>query len=135
MSDISKRYNELKRDNIARRLSIKINAYKPNLTEDDFTRGYVTRYFVQRVNDKSSPIYEVSSRDFTGLSTNPLLNSTSLRWRLTGPERPVYDPKTGRTLDIGIRESNKKSIELASTTMPNLKLYLPNTKQYARPNG
>jgi hypothetical protein len=132
MSEISKRYNQLKPNNIARKLNVRINSYAPKLTEDDYSRGYVTRYFAQRVNDRGAVIYEVSNRDFAELESNPLLNTTSLRWRLTGPERPTFHPKTGVMLDMGIRESNSKSIELASENMPTLKLHLPNTIQYAR---
>lgn len=130
MSDISERYNVLKKTNIAKNLSVKISAYSPQLNNTDYQRGYVTRYFIQKVNDKAGPIFELSKTDIGSIRTNPLYNTTSLRWRITGPKQPTYNPKTGEMLDMGVHESNKKSIELASTTMPNLKLYLPNTFQF-----
>ena len=130
MSDINERYKELNASDIANVLNVKISAYSPQLTDTDYQRGYVTRFFVQRVNDKAAPIFEISNTDFGTLTTNSLYNTTSLRWRLAGPKQPTYNPKTGEMMDMGVHESNKKSIELASTTMPNLKLYLPNTFQF-----
>jgi hypothetical protein len=130
MSESSKRYNELKRTNIAKKLSAKINSYSPELTDNDYLRGYVTRYFIQRVNDKSGPIFELSSKEFGKFKNNALYNKTFLRWRLKGPKQPTYDSKNGKMLDMGVFESNRKSIELASSTMPNLKLYLPNLIQF-----
>ena len=130
MSDINERYKQLNNSDIAKVLNVKISAYSPQLTDTDYQRGYITRFFVQRVNDKAGPIFEVANKDFGALVSNSLYNTTSLRWRITGPKQPTYNPKTGEVLDIGVYESNKKSIELASTTMPNLKLYLPNTIQY-----
>ena len=44
-----------------------------------------------------------------------------------------YD-NDNRVIDMGIKESNKKSIELASKNIPNLKLYLPNLIQFSK-NG
>ena len=40
---------------------ISISAYLPVLKDVDYRRGFVKRYFIQKTNDKSSPIYEISS--------------------------------------------------------------------------
>ena len=36
-----------------------IDAHIPVLKEPDYKRGFVKRYFIQKANDKGSPIYEV----------------------------------------------------------------------------
>jgi hypothetical protein len=32
----------------------------PNPSESDYNRGFIKRYFVQKTNDKGSPIFEIS---------------------------------------------------------------------------
>ena len=130
--DISKKYNELKPGNTSE-LQTRVNAFIPTPVDIDYGKGYITRFFVQKVNDKSSPVYEVSNIEFGRLQSNILFNTTSLRWRITGPKEIQYDTD-GRITDKGIKESNRISTELASTNIPNLKLYLPNTIQFSR-NG
>jgi hypothetical protein len=130
--DISKKYNDLRPGNKST-LRTAVNSFIPTPTDVDYAKGYITRFFVQRVNDKSSPVFEVSNVEFGKLQSNVLFNTTSLRWRISGPKEMQFD-SDGRILDKGIKESNKKSIELASDNIINLKLYLPNTLQFSR-NG
>lgn len=130
--DISKRYNELKPGNTTE-LQTTVKAFIPKPTDSDYTKGYITRFFVQKVNDKSAPVYEVSNVEFNRLKSNLIFNTTSLRWRISGPKEIQYD-KDGKVTDKGIKESNRISTELASKNIPNLKLYLPNLIQFSR-NG
>lgn len=99
----------------AEKVEIKTTIPKP--TDTDYTVGYIKRYFIQRVNDKSSPIFEVSSKQFSLFSTNPLYKGTSIKWRLVGLKEEVMF-------------SNKKSIDIGSKKISNLKLYLPNLLQF-----
>jgi len=50
-------------------------------TTDDYTRGYVTRYFVQKVNDGT--IYEVSGDSYNTI-INGLYSKINLIWRIIG---------------------------------------------------
>jgi len=130
--DINKRYNILKPDT-NRELGTSVSSYIPRPTESDYTKGYINRFFVQRVNDKSAPIYEVNTIEFNRLQSNFLFNSTSLRWKISGTREPQFN-KDGIIMDKGIRESNRISIQLASSIMQNIKLYLPNLAQFSK-NG
>lgn len=130
--EISKRYNEIKPGNTSK-LSTNIVSFLPKPTEDDYARGYINRFFAQKSNDKSAPIYEVSNVEFSKLKSNPMFTLTTLRWRITGPKDTQYN-EDGVVTDKGVRESNRISTKLASDVITNLKLYLPNTIQFYR-NG
>ena len=43
------------------RVRYNIETHIPTPSNKDYVRGYIKRYFVQKVNDKGSPIYEVDS--------------------------------------------------------------------------
>lgn len=105
------------------------NSYIPKPKQADYDRGYITRHFTQRVNDKHAPIFEVSAAELSRMNQSVMFKTVSLRWRITGPLDRVYDDD-GKVIDKGVRESNKISTELKTDKIPNLKLYLPNTIQF-----
>ena len=89
----------------------------PILTDKDYFKGYVVRYFVQKANDINSVIYEVSKSNYTQILSSPIYLNLKLDWRITG------DP-------IEIKKSNTASLRIASETIPKISLYLPNLLQF-----
>ena len=60
--------------------------YKPSPEADDYVQGTFLRNFVKRRNDPSDPIREVDE-DFT----SPLYEKFTIKWRLTGRPRDVFN--------------------------------------------
>lgn len=89
----------------------------PILTDKDYFKGYVVRYFVQKANDINSVIYEVSKSNYTQILSSPIYLNLKLDWRIIG------DP-------IEIKKSNTSSLRIASETIPKISLYLPNLLQF-----
>jgi len=125
--DINKKYNKV-RTNILSHPK-RINAFVPSPTEDDYKKGYITRFFVQKTNDKESPIYEVASSNFRKYTNNQSYKGVTLRWRIKGPLNMVFNDRNEIT-DKGVKESNRISIQISSSKIDNLKLYLPNLLQF-----
>jgi hypothetical protein len=95
--------------------------YLPVPTEFDYTRGYLTRYFLQKANDFDSPIYEVKQRAISKYQSNSFYTVVLLDWRLTGTKEEI-------------KASNSASLKLASVKMPKIALYLPNLIQFIKYN-
>jgi len=95
----------------------KINTYIPVIEEYDYKRGYISRYFVQKSNDTNSTVYEVDSKTFSNLSSNSFYITITLNWRITGTQEQI-------------KESNFKSVKLASQNMKSILTYLPNYLQF-----
>lgn len=108
-----------------------IKSYSPSPNDTDYKRGYFYRFFVQKTNDHDAPIYEVNQKSFTRLSSVPDYITVSIRWRITGSLNPIFD-ELGNTLDFGVKESNRKSIELHKNKIPGLKYRLGNLLQFYR---
>jgi hypothetical protein len=121
-------YNRLKINTLFK-LESKIESYFPNVTDSDYSKGWISRYFVQKTNDKSSSIYEVNYSEFIRIKYNTLFTSVIIKWRISGPKTTQYD-SSGNILDKGVRESNRISISLVNDKIPNLKFYLPNLLQF-----
>jgi len=98
-------------------LNIKIVAYIPTPSENDYKRGYLVRYFIQKLNDTKAPIYEIKRQAITKFSANPFYVTVSLDWRLTGTREEI-------------KLSNSESVKIASEIIPKLPLYLPNFLQF-----
>jgi hypothetical protein len=111
------------------RVRFDIDAHIPVPTERDYNRGFIKRYFIQKTNDKGSPIYEVTKVNYGKYKKKPYYVGVSLRWRVTGPTEQRYD-STGNVIDKAVSESNRIAISLCSYDIPNLKLYLPNLLQF-----
>ena len=107
----------------------RINTFVPNPNDDDYTKGYLTRFFIQKTNDVESPIYEVTSSNFRKYSNNQSFKGISLRWRIRGPLDMVFNDRNEVT-DKGVRQSNKISVDIASKKIKNIKLYLPSALQF-----
>jgi hypothetical protein len=95
----------------------KIRTHIPTPTDIDYDRGYIIRYFVRKSNDEGSYIYEINSTEYSKLNSNPFFVVISLRWRISGEI-------------VDVRESNRKSVKLASTEMKNIGRYLANLLQF-----
>ena len=121
------RYNKISKNKLQVRYNIETIIPRPS--DKDYSRGYIRRYFVQKLNDKGSPIYEVDSSTRSYYNSKPHFSTVQLKWRIFGPTRPHYDSK-GNIIDKSVSESNRIAIRLASDEMPNLKLYLPNLLQF-----
>lgn len=106
-----------------------IKTHIPSPTENDYSKGFILRCFVQKTNDKGSPIYEISFKNSGKYKVNPLYTVAELKWRIRGPMDTQYNT-TGNITDKSVSESNRIAIKLVSHLIPNLKLYLPNLLQF-----
>ena len=101
----------------------------PIPTEFDYDNGFIRRYFIQKTNDSNGFVFEVSEEVYDELRDTPFWKVTDLKWRLTGPKQTIYNQK-GELSDIGVEITNKQIINLASNTIRNIGLYLPNLLQF-----
>jgi hypothetical protein len=126
--DNNKKYSNLKINSLFT-LNSDIETHFPTTIENDYKRGWITRYFIQKTNDKSSTIYETNYSQYSKILSNALYTGVVVRWRISGPIATQYD-SSGNVLDKGVRESNRIAISLVSDKIPNLKFYLPNLLQF-----
>ena len=96
-----------------------IITYRPTPAETDYLRGYIRRYFIQRANDNTGYIYEISANSFTQYSISPHFTVVMINWRIKGTNEEISD-------------SNSKSIRIGMESIPSLHLYLPNTLQFSK---
>ena len=122
------RYNQLNRPSLKGKIN-EINTHIPTPSKKDYDLGYVRRYFVQLVNDKNSPIYEVNETVYAKHESKSFYTRTSLKWRIEGNLEETYDIE-GNLINKSVKESNRIAIKLASQRISNLKLYLPNLLQF-----
>jgi len=122
------RYNQLNRPSLQGKIN-EINTHIPTPSKNHYDLGYIRRYFVQLVNDKNSPIYEVNERVYIKHESKSFYTRASLKWRIAGNLEETYDIE-GNLINKSVKESNRIAIKLASKNIPNLKLYLPNLLQF-----
>ena len=99
--------------------------YKPNITKNDYSKGYVNRYLVQKINDLT--ITEVNKNKYNEISS-ALYNKLSIQWRISGTNDNVYENKILQK--IGVKEQNIKTLNNNEKSMKGLKVYLNNPLEF-----
>jgi hypothetical protein len=100
--------------------SDKPTPYYPYPIAEDYTRGYITRYFIKKINNIGY-ITEISEEEFIDVQNGDVLYDikmymyNSILWKLTGPLNSVrlsqYDTREG------IIDTNKRLTEKLNLTM------------------
>jgi len=101
----------------------------PIPTESNYETGFMERYFCQKVNDNNGFVFEISFDVYKELEINPYWKVVIMRWRIRGPKESVYN-EFGTLIDMGVKQSNKNSISITSSSLKNIGLYLPNVLQF-----
>lgn len=100
----------------------------PSPVERDYERGYITRYFTQMRGTPGSPIFEINRDTFSEYSNTNYYIGVELNWKIKGDledkwtEKGEYIPSVHSVNTLAIREAEK--------ILPELNLYLVNTKQF-----
>jgi len=88
----------------------------PKPTEQDYQRGYMTRYFLKRRHPAKRLPFEVDERQYQswalrgrGISQKEY-QAIVVKWRIRGSVEPV-DNDLGYPIERGVRETNKRLIE------------------------
>ena len=99
------------------------------VTRSDVTNGFITRYFMQRIND--AKILEVNQTTYQKWFSNTIdkkmYQAVSIQWTITGN----LDDTTYRgAFQPGVMTKNKLAIADASTTIPDIANILTNLTQF-----
>jgi len=105
------------------------NTIVPTPTDDDYSIGFIRRYFVRKANDENSFTYEIDKDEYKYYIDNPFWTTADIKWRIAGPLSPTYKDD-GELDDRGVMNSNKAAIGLATHKIKNIALYLPNYLQF-----
>jgi len=96
-------------------------AFIPNPNEMDYKKGYVDRFFIQKINDTNAPIIEINASEVNDVLSAGYHTFVKVMWKISGKEEEI-------------KMINKKSIKFVYKEMPKLLFYLPNLLQFAKLN-
>ena len=97
-------------------------------TTTDYNRGILQRFFIKKRNDNA--IIEINKQQYDAWKSDQidkkLYIAIEIAWYISGPANDVI---TG-ILVPGVATLNKKQIQLAANTMPEIATYLTNPLQF-----
>ena len=101
------------------------NYYKPVPTSKDYSKGYINRYFVQKINDLK--ITETNKNNYNDIYNN-YFSKLVIQWIISGPKNNVYKNKI---LDRkGVQEQNIQTLVEYEKSMKGIKNYLNNPLEF-----
>lgn len=101
------------------------STYIPNPNIYDYNSGFIDRYFVSKINDKT--IIETSPKNYNSINTK-FFNKTVINWQIRGSEKNIYDNKI--LVQYGVGEYNKIQVSKAIKTLPGIQNVLTNYFQF-----
>lgn len=86
---------------------IKKNIYTPlikvdSITNSDYKRGYIWRYFFKQCNNIDSAIYEINESEYNKIKNYFLYKSLKIKWKITGDKEEV------KQINTNIIDNSKK---------------------------
>lgn len=113
-------------------LQFKYNTVRPHIpqiTQQDRETGFVARYFIKKINENN--ITEIDKTQYQDWLNNKidrnLYSATEIFWRITGNRNNEYQ---NTVLQLGVIETNTRSIQIAQQTLPGITLKLTNPLEY-----
>lgn len=111
--------------------------YYPVPLDRDYEKGYITRYFIKKVNERGY-VVEISEEEFAAFSNGTVRYDVSLYqvekilWKITGSEKTVrlsqYDIREG------VEDTNRRLVEKLQLTFVGIKEFINGEyKQFYRP--
>ena len=97
----------------------------PSVTKNDYSKGYIYRYLVQKINDLT--ITEVIKENYNGISNN-FYNKLVIQWTISGPKNNQYNNKILEKK--GVQEQNTQTLIENEKKMKGLKNYLNNPLEF-----
>ena len=101
-------------------------------SDDDYNKGFFSRYIIRYNNSVDYKFIEVNKDNFKKIIQLPnisiLYNATSVIWKLTGPLNDVYNGNI--RVESGIKDTNLRSIQESEKTFSGLSLYLTDPLQF-----
>jgi hypothetical protein len=97
-------------------------------TQSDYNRGYITRYFVKKINE--TLILEINLDDFNevgsdgGLDVN-IWKPFSLKWKISGPISDALDTN-GNIVEYGVVDTNKRTLDVYERNYKGITQYFNN---------
>jgi hypothetical protein len=110
-----------------------IQTYNPTISTADRNTGYITRYFLKKLNENL--FIEVSAETWKQWQTNKIdinvYDGIEVQWFITGP---IEDTDVNGIQLPGIMSKNKKQIQAAEFECPGISKKLTNPLQYYTDN-
>ena len=97
-----------------------IQAYKPQITNKDYTKGYINRYFYKKINEPYGSITEISEETYKKLNSKTsdynfsIYQIVELRWKITNSEEFLET----------VKDINYKTISMKNKEMLNISVLL-----------
>lgn len=103
------------------------STYIPTVDQKDYDNGYITRYFIGRIN--YFQVTETNAKDYN-IANPAYFAKSKIKWKITGPEFNVYNKKTLET--TGVVDYNILRINEAAQYIKNIEVVLNNPRQFWR---
>jgi hypothetical protein len=119
--DIVELFYKEKEQDLKELLDVNPTPVRPIVTQQDVKAGYLLRYFIRPVNDKTY-IVEINKNQYDNLKSNSRFITVSVKWKIVG-KKETYMLLTGANI-YGVGDMNRIEVANADLVFGGLKNYI-----------
>jgi hypothetical protein len=120
-TDVVQKFYKKKESELRDLLDINPIPVRPVVTQQDATNGYLFRYFIRPVNDKTH-IVEIDKKQYDILKSNARFITVSIKWKIVG-KRETNTLQNGANM-YGVGDMNRIEVADADLKFGGLKDYI-----------
>jgi hypothetical protein len=106
------------------------DSYYPFPEENDYQKGFITRYAIKRVNSGPETIKEISKQEYDRISSEPLYSRAEFEWKITGT---LLDDDSNPMYSIpGVSTINRLTINNLESKIPGISQVFINYTEFAK---
>jgi hypothetical protein len=106
--------------------------YLPDPGPEEYNKGYIMRFFVQKANDSNGPIVEVTEDALKLFIDNPFYAAATVSWKITGPPNTIT--RGGVEHEVGVSEHNYTRANRANDRIRGISDKLSDVYQFYKPS-
>lgn len=108
--------------------------YYPNISDNDYRDGSITRYFAKQRKIRKFKILEIDKNQYTdiinqnGIYNYPMWDVTSILWKISGPLNSTFNGNI--ITKAGVLDTNQRLVELKNKEFIGIDKYLTNFQEF-----
>lgn len=126
-NDVVQKFYKSKESELRELLDINPIPVRPVVTQQDATVGFLTRYFIRPVNDKTH-IVEIDKKQYDNLKSNPRFIVVTIKWKIVG-KKETRVLQNGANI-YGVADMNRIEVADADLKFGGLKDYIGNYLEF-----
>ena len=100
------------------------------ITKEEYESLFIVRYFIKKISDANSRIYEVGVEQYNAFNQSPFYLTKAIKWKISGELNTPSDNMVGIKSEKGVIDHNTGVLNRLEKEFPGIKSKIPSVTQF-----